>query len=144
MLYWGVIGIVAPRLGVEVEALSAVVLAHELSHAYSHVGYDIDGNRWSDESFESSEIAVVEGLAQYYAERVLSRLMHKLPGAWDAYNKLLEKQNDSYLAHKIWINQIKATPENIRESLIETRSLRGVSLSEFNDLVYQNHVRKCR
>lgn len=142
LLYWGIIGIIAPRLGVRVEALSAVVLAHELSHAYSHVGYDIDGNRWNDECFESSEIAVIEGLAQYYAERVLSRLTYKIPGAWDAYNRLLERQNESYLAHKIWINEIKATPEAVRETLIRVRNTRGMSLIDFNDLLYQTNVRK--
>ena len=38
-----VIGLISGILGVSVEALTIVTLIHELSHAYSHLGYDIDG-----------------------------------------------------------------------------------------------------
>src|SRR5207302_578999 len=41
-LYWGVIGLIARALGVSVESLTVLVLAHELGHAYSHLGFDID------------------------------------------------------------------------------------------------------
>jgi len=143
-LYWAIIGIIASRLGVEVEALTAVVLSHELSHAYTHIGYDIDGNRWSDEGFKNSDLSVVEGLAQYYTERVLSRLEHKIPGGLDAYEKLLEKQNKAYKAHKIWIDEIKASSESIRETLIQIRNKKNISLEQFNELVYQNNMRKSR
>ena len=44
-LYWVVIGIVARVLAVSVEALTVVVLAHELAHAYTHLGLDIDNER---------------------------------------------------------------------------------------------------
>src|SRR5262249_21910254 len=40
-LYWGVIGLCAGWLGTAVEDLAAVVLAHELAHAYTHLGRDI-------------------------------------------------------------------------------------------------------
>ena len=36
--------------GFDVEALTYVVLAHELAHAYTHLGRDIDGNAWDTES----------------------------------------------------------------------------------------------
>ena len=133
-LYWGVIGLVSSCLGVSVEDLTAVVLAHELSHAYTHLGYDIDGNRWTDEGFLYSETSVKEGLAQYYTERVLVRLRYKIPGGIGAYNKLLAKQGEDYLAHKIWIDGIEASSENIRETLIEIRN-HSVGLKEFNDLL---------
>jgi len=40
-LYWGVIGLVAGMLAVSVEDLTAVVLAHECAHAYTHLGSDM-------------------------------------------------------------------------------------------------------
>lgn len=144
LLYWWVIGLTAPRLGVTVEALTAVVLAHELAHAYTHLGYDIDGNRWADSGFQESDLKVTEGLAQYYTERVMSKLMFKIPDGWDAYTKLLEKQSVYYRAHKLWINEMKATPESVREALIQARSLQRTSLNQFNEMVHQNNARKYR
>jgi hypothetical protein len=43
-LYWSVIGLFAQILGVGPEALTIVVLAHELGHAYTHRAADIDGS----------------------------------------------------------------------------------------------------
>jgi hypothetical protein len=50
-LYWVVIGIAARTLGVAVEALTIVVLAHELARAYTHLGRDIDNERWDTGHF---------------------------------------------------------------------------------------------
>ena len=136
-LYWGVIGLISSRLGVEVEALTAVVLAHELSHAYSHLGFDIDGNNWDNGGFKNTESAVKEGLAQYYTELVIKRLRYKIPGAWEAYIKLLEKQNEDYYTHKIWMDEIKVTPEIVRSALIQLRTEKAILLNEFNDFLYQ-------
>ena len=38
ILYWGAIGIAAKYLQVDIEDLTAVVLAHELAHGYTHLG----------------------------------------------------------------------------------------------------------
>lgn len=46
-LYWGVIGLVARQIGVTTEDLAAVVLGHELAHAYTHLGAAWVGNRFS-------------------------------------------------------------------------------------------------
>jgi len=67
-LYWVVIGIVARAIGVSVEALTVVVLAHELAHAYTHLGHDIDNERWETERFARTELDIVEGLAQFYTQ----------------------------------------------------------------------------
>jgi hypothetical protein len=64
-LYWVVIGITARALGVPPDALTIVVLAHELAHAYTHLGRDIDNERWDTERFAKSDLDIVEGLAQY-------------------------------------------------------------------------------
>jgi len=65
-----VIGVCAGWLGVPVEELAAVVLAHELAHAYTHLGRDVDGRRWEAQAFRDGEHAPKEGLAQYYTARV--------------------------------------------------------------------------
>ncbi len=62
-LYWGVIGLVARLLGVSVEGLTITVLAHEYAHAYTHLGFDRSGGRWTGEAFGASEHELVEGLA---------------------------------------------------------------------------------
>lgn len=134
-LYWGVIGIVASRLGVSIEALTAVVLTHELAHAYTHVGYDIDGNKWSDEGFHQSDPYVIEGLAQYYTERVALRLTLKIPSMQDAFEKLLEKQAEYYHEHRRWNRDFFATPEKVRTALIQGRSIGMLSVIEFHDLL---------
>lgn len=50
-LYWAVIGIVSEWLGCTVEDLTVVVLPHELSHAYTQLGADIEGRRWPAADF---------------------------------------------------------------------------------------------
>jgi len=63
-LYWGIIGLVGRLLDVTVEDLTAVVLAHELGHAYTHLGLDINMHRWSITGFQTAERRLKEGLAQ--------------------------------------------------------------------------------
>jgi len=62
-LYWGVIGLVARQLAVSIEDLTVVVLAHEIGHAYTHQGADIEGHRWSTGLFSTSDPEILEGLA---------------------------------------------------------------------------------
>ncbi|MBU1169682.1 MAG: hypothetical protein KKD44_08980 [Proteobacteria bacterium] len=137
-LFWGSIGLVAKILGVEIQELTAVVLAHELAHAYTHLGYDIDGNRWRDDSWQYSDPGVIEGLAQYYTERVLQRLSNKVSGGYQTYETLLEKQPEDYTTHKVWINDIKADPEAVRLTVISLRKGRPIGLSDFNDTLRRN------
>ncbi len=41
-VYWMVIGIMSGVLGVPVDGFAIVVATHELAHAYSHLGRDIE------------------------------------------------------------------------------------------------------
>lgn len=118
-LYWGVIGLIAQMLGTPVDALTVVVLAHECAHAYTHLGTDIDGERWDSEAFSQSEVALKEGLAQYYTYRVCKRLEESLPEAFQAYSKLLPQQPDAYRTHCDWVNYF--TPEEVRLAVLELR-----------------------
>ena len=128
-IYWGIIGFVAKCLGCSVEDMTCVVLAHELAHAYTQLGADIDGRRWNSSDFSETEPALQEGLAQYYTERVLKRLKTDIPGAYDAYTELLEHQPKNYHTHVSWV--INFSPETVRRAMIETRRKREKTVEQF-------------
>ncbi|MBI3800826.1 MAG: hypothetical protein HY268_28095 [Deltaproteobacteria bacterium] len=118
-LYWGVIGLIAQLLDVAVEDLTTVVLTHELAYAYTHLGADIDGHRWTAHNFASTDNCLKEGLAQYYTELVCTRLLRQAPQSLDAYKRLLEHQPLDYQVHHRWLEEFK--PEEVRFAMIETR-----------------------
>jgi hypothetical protein len=130
-LYWAVIGFVAQSLGVAVEDLTVVVLAHELAHAYTHLGADIDGHRWNTLSFKKSELALKEGLAQYYTSRVCNRLEYQVPKSLEAYEELLKHQPDDYKSHITWLS--RHSPEEVRFALLLMRRAGDGKLTTFND-----------
>lgn len=129
-IYWGVVGLAAKILGVPVEGLSFKVLAHELAHAYTHVGADIDGKRWDTSAFTKADRALKEGLAQYYAYKVIERFDRQMPEGREAYEKLLPKQPPDYHTHEEWIER-GCTPEIIRRAMIETRRNSKGTLANF-------------
>jgi hypothetical protein len=84
--------------------LTIVVTAHELSHAYSHLGRDIDGESWDTENFAGTNIQIVEGLAQFYTSIVCKKLNPRMPAALLAYETLLKQKSGPYPVHEKWIN----------------------------------------
>src|SRR5208283_4783011 len=88
-LYWQVIGVVARLLGVDTEALAVVVMAHELAHAYTHVGLDSNRNRW-EKGFWGCNRGITEGLAQYYTHMTALALKEErgYERVWVAYDQL--------------------------------------------------------
>src|SRR6185369_13202635 len=84
-IYWMAIYLVARILDVSVEGLTITVLAHELVHAYTHVGSDIDGEQWEANAFAEAELTIVEGLAEFYTAIVCKKLEGKLPGLSNAF-----------------------------------------------------------
>ena len=121
-IYWMVIGLVASLLEVSVEGLTIVVLAHELAHAYTHLGKDIDGLQWKTEDFARASLCIVEGLAQFYTAVVCRRLEEKQPEAFRAYEKLLGMQGGPYLVHQDWGENDQRAGEVVRVSMIYCRS----------------------
>lgn len=117
-----VIGIMAGILNVPVEALTIAVLIHELAHAYTHLGRDIDGNRWETESLAQTDLEIVEGLAQFYTVVVCNKLIARFPAAQQAFNALLTMQSGPYLVHKDWADESERGGEVIRFVMIATRS----------------------
>lgn len=128
-LYWGIIGLVADLLGCTVEDLTIVVLTHELAHAYTQVGADIEGRRWQASLFAKADVELKEGLAQYYTERILNRFRIKHPKAISVFNKLLSKQPPAYHTHVGWSKD--NAPEAVRRALIEARRSGDGSLATF-------------
>jgi hypothetical protein len=95
-LYWVVIGAVARLLGVDTEALAVVVMAHELAHAYTHLGLDSNGSRW-EKGFWGCDGGILEGLAQYYTH-MTAQAMRDERGhekIWIAYEQLTSLQQVS-------------------------------------------------
>jgi hypothetical protein len=129
-LYWGVIGLVSQWLGCTVEDLAVVVLTHELAHAYTQLGADIEGRRWAAPAFARAETPLKEGLAQYYTDRVLHRLERRYGGALKVFLRMLPSQPDDYRAHEPWIAQ--SSPEAVRRAMLEVRRRGEGRLEDFN------------
>ncbi|MEA2109727.1 MAG: hypothetical protein U9P07_09950 [Pseudomonadota bacterium] len=128
-LYWGVIALSATALNLSIEGLTAKVLAHELGHAYTYLGYDRDGTRWTGYDFENLSIELKEGLAQYYAYRVGLSLENKFPELLKTYNDLLPKQPPSYRTHLPWLQD--DSPEALGVALAKLRRFGNITLKEF-------------
>ena len=142
-LYWMVIGIVSAALGVSVEALTVVVLAHELAHAYTHLGRDIDSERWETEDFARADPSIVEGLAQFYTKVICERLEARAPAAAEAYKTLLAKQSGPYRAHVEWVDESERGGEIVRVAMIECRS-QGIRDSERFSAAIDRHRKQVK
>jgi hypothetical protein len=129
-IYWGILWLVAESLNLNLDALTGVVLAHELAHAYTNLGADIDGHRWDTKVFNRCETPLAEGLAQYYTWAVCQSLEPTLPGTCDAYERLLEKQPDDYHTHQGWVEQL--SPEIVRLAMLEARRSEIDTIADFD------------
>ena len=129
-LYWMVIGLVAGVLGITVDSLTVVVATHELAHAYSHLGRDIDGKKWDTEAFARADLNIVEGIAQFYTEVVSRKLETRNPLVLPAYKKLTDIQRGPYRVHEEWAKRKSAgrdvpmpqAGEIVRATLVQCRS----------------------
>lgn len=138
-LYWMAIALTARFLALSVEALAFVVIAHELAHAYSHLGRDIDGRRWETSDFAETDIEIVEGLAQYYTGVICDRVASKFPSARQAYEKLLQFQSPPYRIHDNWPKD-RAAGETVRLAMITARSTGDKTYSHFANHLTQSHL----
>lgn len=130
-LLWVPIGLTATMLGVSVEALTFVVLAHELVHAYTHMGHDIDDRQWETSAFNEAEIHIVEGLAQFYTESVCQRLEWRQPEGIDAFHRLLAMQAEPYTHFQTWREGIRQPREIVRRAMVECRCTEMTLYADF-------------
>lgn len=132
-IYWGIITLVSNLIGVKIEDLAIKVLAHEIAHAYTHVGGEIDGTRWNSSRFSDSSRCVKEGLAQYFTHVVLKSIEDMFPSAFTTYEKLRELQPEAYRCHVPWTEQ--NTSEEIRRAMLEGRRRDQLELDDLNSLI---------
>lgn len=140
-LYWMPIAAMASIMGVSIEALTVVVLTHELAHAYTHIGFDIDSAQWKTKEFQTTNLEILEGLAQFYTEVICTKnLSSRILRALDAYNTLLNFQNPIYHAQTQWAQNSPRRGEAIRNAMIKTRVENIKKHGVFLDLI-TNYVK---
>lgn len=121
-IYWMVIAAVSRMLAVPVADLTLVVLTHELAHAYTHLGRDIDGTSWDTAAFAAAELPIVEGLAQFYTRQVCKQLRSRIPGVQTAFETLLQHQSEPYTVFEGWTDDHERAGEIVRFAMIDCRS----------------------
>lgn len=135
-IYWGLIALCASRLGVSMEALALKVLAHEYSHALSHLGMDANGNHWELDSFHHADRFVKEGLANYFSWCALKSIDDWwTQEALRALEAIWPLQPPPYREFDIWRNSIKASQETVRNALRKARQIDNVSRDGFQELL---------
>lgn len=134
-LFWMPIGLIAANLDVSPEALTQVVAIHELAHAYTHLGFDIDDQAWETLAFAMTDSNVIEGIAQFFTNAVCRRMENRYSEALQAYEALLDKQTGPYKAHLDWVDPKEASGEAVRNALIMFRSHGENSHEIFVDMI---------
>lgn len=144
-IYWIAIAIFSESINVPIEEFTKIILTHEFAHGFTHVGLDLDRNRWDTEKFCNAEDNLIEGLAQYYTATITKemrdRLSHpEIVDAYYAYEKLLEYQPSAYHAHKVWLkHEGKVLGEAIRFAILEARRLEQRCTHEiFSEMIVAN------
>ena len=135
-IYWIPIGLAAAICKVNVEALTYVVLAHELAHAYTHLGRDIDGNVWDMAHFARTDVYIVEGLAQHYTQVLCKKVQLRNPAALEAFEAMLERQKPGPYADWLeWNRGVRDPGENTRRCMLDVRK-RGIrEYSQFKEIL---------
>ncbi len=116
---------------ISLEHLIVVVLAHELAHAYHHIGSDTDGYQWDEMSKTDSNI--VEGLAQYYTALFVEDQETIYPGVKEAYLVLLSYQKGPYKVHEAWLSYAKK--EHVKHAFNVTRRNGIKTYQEFGQIL---------
>jgi hypothetical protein len=137
-LYWMAIGFYAAMLQVRIEDLTIVVLAHELAHAYTHLGGDADLSSWETDHFADTDLRIVEGLAQFYTDRVVLSLTDEQPSAKLAFDALLSMQSLPYVIFKEWTDPSEPRRnEIVRTAMVRTRTTRNTNYEIFRQALDQ-------
>jgi hypothetical protein len=132
-IYWMAIAVVARMLDVSVEGLTVAVFAHELIHAYTHLGNDHDGEQWETGAFADADLKIVEGLAQFYTAVICKRVEGRLLGVSNAFEQLLSIQSPTYTEFQSWTKPNERAGEIVRFSMIGCRKKRLVHYKDFLD-----------
>ena len=124
-IYWIAIGLGAMLLNVPVEALTIVVLTHELAHAYTHRGEEINGAYWDTGEFAASELSLVEGLAQQYTGVICRKNALIYPDLQVTFNTLLLHQSACYTDFLKWDEYEDRTDGELIRHCMRLSRMRG-------------------
>jgi len=133
-IFWLAVAFYSRILNCSVEELTFITLAHELTHAYTHLGLDMDNNNWNTDVLAISDLEITEGLAQYYTELLCKKNDH-LPNVSSVFDQLQGIQADYYSCFHEWrpdhykgsINEI------VRLALINTRNSHICDYNKFKE-----------
>ena len=120
-IYWLAIGITAMMTNTSVEAFTFVVLTHELAHAYTHLGRNIDGHQWELQQFADTDDCIVEGLAQFYTRAVCKKLAARYPLPLTVFEAILAVQSPAYTCFQSWTIDKDDPGEFIRAAMLRVR-----------------------
>jgi hypothetical protein len=130
-IYWMAISVAARMLNVSIEGLTIAVFAHELIHAYTHLGNDHDGEQWATPAFADADNQIVEGLAQFYTAEVCKRIEARAPGSVQAFEQLSTIQSPAYNCFRSWTDEKERGGEIVRFSMIGCRKRKLTGYKEF-------------
>ncbi len=117
--------------------LIVIILAHELSHAYNHVGYDKDNLFW--DVFEKSDVYVAEGLAQYYTYTFIKYVSEYNPLLMETFNTLLLEQPYPYNKFREWLG--KDSYEAVFRTFIEMRRKKLFGIDDFEEILSESKIK---
>lgn len=137
-IYWVAIAIFSLYKGIDPEALTIVVLAHELAHAYTIIGRDIDGGIWDRDAIFHTDLDITEGIAQHYTEVVCERIYDRYPKALEAFLLLREVQSKPYTGYTEWYPDDVQTGEALRASILTCRTERITKITDFQQVINEN------
>jgi hypothetical protein len=122
-LYWMPLAIFASLFGVSLTTLTVAVLCHELIHAYTHQGIDLNKSSWRTDRFIATDVYVKEGLAQYYTEQIMRGLGDRLPDGLVTFLAKTERQSPPYTTYQNWLGpNSQPSPEATRLAMLEFRN----------------------
>lgn len=106
-LYWLSIILCARENAWAIPDLAQVVLVHEYAHACTHLGVDADFTGWRGADFGGQPVAIIEGIAQYYTQYVLSS-RDSYRNWLSVFDDLMARQPPQYRAHLPWLDESTA------------------------------------
>mgnify|MGYP006148280425 CR=1 FL=1 len=111
--------------------------AHELAHAYNHLGEDKDGSGMYWENFHSIDNYIAEGLAVFYEYEFAKKNREQHPDIIKCFEKTYKKGNgfgEEYYEGQNWDN----TLEEVYISMIGARRQSIEKITDFRGLLEKN------
>lgn len=133
-LYWSIIALFAERYNLDLEAVTVIILSHEYSHAYSHLGIDANKHHWITDNFQNTDKLIKEGIAEYFSKKFMDSCNDTLNRFSHAYNVLLDCSPEIYKEYKSWGNP---SLEAIRYTMLQTRHNNITNYNSFLDILDQ-------